>query len=156
MRPVHHTGLCPADLELALRFYVEGVGLQVLFDVTMATDLAPLLGVTTTSVRTVFLGDPAMPEAGALELLDLGTGRVATQAPAEPRRGLFLLSFQVPVEPALERLAALGLGGAPRRMPTPAGGLVATVVDPDGVVVELLDQPLSLAAVRRAERSTGE
>ena len=143
---VHHTGLCPADLDLALRFYVDGLGLQVLFDVTMATDLAPLLGEPTSSVRTVFLGDEQAPDAGALELLDLGTGRVQGQAAPSglPQRGLFLLSFQVPVEPALTRLAALGLGGEPRRMATPGGGLVATVVDPDGVVVELLDQPLSL------------
>jgi len=147
VRPVHHTGLCPADLDLSLRFYVQGIGLEVLFDVTMSTDLEPLLGERTSSVRTVFLGNPDLPEAGALELLDLGTGRVQHEEPAPgvARRGLFLLSFQVPVEPALQRLAELGLGGSPRRMPTPAGGLVATVADPDGVVVELLDQPLSLA-----------
>jgi glyoxylase I family protein len=44
----------------------------------------------------------------------------------------------------LDRLASLGVGGEPRIMPTPGGGLAATVVDPDGVVVELLDQAVSL------------
>ena len=62
-------------------------------------------------------------------------------APAQtglPNRGVFLLSFQVDVPGVLARLADLGLGGVPRTMATPRGGLAATVVDPDGVLVELL------------------
>jgi catechol 2,3-dioxygenase-like lactoylglutathione lyase family enzyme len=143
---VHHAGLCPADLEASLRFYVDGLGLDVLFDVQLETDLEPLLGERTDRVRTVFLGSSDHPDAGTLELLDLGTGRVQHQAAGSglPRRGLFLLSFQVPVEPALARLAALGLGSPYRRMTAPSGSLAATVVDPDGVLVELLDQPLTL------------
>ncbi len=46
---------------------------------------------------------------------------------------MFLLSFQVDVPSVLARL-----GGAPKTMPTPRSGLAATVVDPDGVRVELL------------------
>lgn len=146
MAQVHHTGLCPADLDASLRFYVDGLGLDVLVDVTLAADLEPLLGERTDKVRTVFLGSAEHPDAGTLELLDLGTGRVQQQpaAAGRPQRGLFLLSFQVPVEPALERLAQLGLGAPHRRMTAPSGNLAATVVDPDGVVVELLDQPLTL------------
>jgi hypothetical protein len=48
------------------------------------------------------------------------------------------------VREVLDRLAALGVGGPPRVMPTPAGGLAATVIDPDGVLVELLDRAVSL------------
>lgn len=146
MVAVHHTGLCPADMDAALRFYVDGIGLDVLFDVTLAADLEPLLGESTEKVRTVFLGSREHGGVATLELLDLGTGRVAAQppAPGRPQRGLFLLSFQVPVEPALARLAALGMGGTPRRMSATSGGLAATVTDPDGVVVELLDQPLTI------------
>jgi catechol 2,3-dioxygenase-like lactoylglutathione lyase family enzyme len=145
---VHHTGLWPADMDESLRFYVDGVGLSVLFDVNLSVDLEPLLGVTTSKVRTVFLGDPAHSDAGVLELVDLGTGSAAAEPPGSglPRRGAFLVSFHVPVEKTLGRLASLGLGGTPRRMPTPAGGLSATVVDPDGIVVELLDQPISLGS----------
>jgi catechol 2,3-dioxygenase-like lactoylglutathione lyase family enzyme len=152
MVPVHHTGLCPADLDASLRFYVEGIGLEVLFDVVIDADLAPLLGEHTQKVRTVFLGSRANSEAGALELLDLGTGRIANHdaAAGAPQRGLFLVSFNLPVAPALERLAALGLGGQPRRMSTPTGGLAATVIDPDGVMVELLDQSLSFDRPDRA------
>jgi len=148
MPQVHHTGICPADMDASLRFYVEGVGLEVLFDIVLKADLSPLLGVTTSKPRTIFLGSKAAPDAGILELLDLGSGDVADERPLSglPARGLFLVSFNVPVVPALARLAALGLGGPPRRMSTPGGGVAATVVDPDGVMVELLDQPVSLGS----------
>jgi catechol 2,3-dioxygenase-like lactoylglutathione lyase family enzyme len=142
---VNHVGICPADMDASLRFYVDGVGMSVLFDVVLPIDLDPLLGVTTSKVRTVFLGDPAYRDVGVLELLDLGTGKAAGE-PAQsglPQRGACLVSFNVPVEATLARLESLGLGGTPRRMPT-AGGMSATVVDPDGVMVELLDQVVSL------------
>lgn len=132
-------------MEAALRFYRDGLGLQVLLDVTMDADLEPLLGVRTVSPRTVFLGDHDQPRVGSVELLDLGDGLLPDGAPVAglPHRGAFLLSFQLPVSTALQRLAELGLGGKPRTMHTRAGGTVAVVVDPDGVLVELLDQPIS-------------
>lgn len=145
MGQLHHAALCPADLDASLRFYVDGLGLDLLVDVTMPVDLDPLLGVSTEKVRTVFLGSRERADAGTLELLDLGTGHDREPPHAgRPQRGLFLLSFQLPVEESLARLASLGLGGTPRRMTAPSGALAATVVDPDGVVVELLDQPLTL------------
>ncbi|MDX6741467.1 VOC family protein [Actinocorallia sp. A-T 12471] len=146
MIQVHHVGLCPADVAESLRFYVEGIGLTVLFDVVLPVDLEPLLGTVTDRPRTIFLGDESDPDRGVLELLDLGTDAVAGEEPARglPHRGAFLVSFQVPVRATLDRLAALGLGGTPRVMPTPSGGIVATVVDPDGVMVELMDGPVTI------------
>jgi catechol 2,3-dioxygenase-like lactoylglutathione lyase family enzyme len=139
-----HTGLCPADMETSLHFYRDGIGLDVLFDFTMEADLAPLLGRPTTQVRAVFLGSPGNPQAGTLELLDLGQPEFA-DAPTGggvPHRGLFLLSFQVDVTDVIARLRRLGLGGQPRIMKARKGS-AATVVDPDGVTVELLDAPVS-------------
>jgi catechol 2,3-dioxygenase-like lactoylglutathione lyase family enzyme len=142
---VHHTGLCPADLELSLRFYTDGVGLQVLADFQLNADLEALLGRHTSRVRTVFLGSKDSPQSGTLELVDLGGSGFAGEPPGTgtPQRGLFLLSFHTPVRAALDRLAALNLGGAPRTMTGPDGTLTATVVDPDGVTVELLSRPLA-------------
>jgi catechol 2,3-dioxygenase-like lactoylglutathione lyase family enzyme len=138
---VHHTGLCPADFDTSLRFYRDGIGLDVLVDTVLATDVKPLLGMHTTKVRTVFLGEADNRDAGILELLDLGSDEV-TGGPAQtglPSRGLFLISLQVDVEAVLARLSELGLGGVPRRMTVPNGDLLAaSVVDPDGVTVELL------------------
>ena len=113
---VHHAGLCPADIEASIRFYRDGIGLSVLADFTMNADLEPLLGRRTSHVRAVFLGSPNSPQGGTLELLDLGDHeiRLEPEGSGTPHRGLFLLSFEVPVAEVLERLARLGLGGAPR------------------------------------------
>jgi catechol 2,3-dioxygenase-like lactoylglutathione lyase family enzyme len=140
MTLLHHAGICCRDVDESLRFYRDGVGLTVLTDVVLDADLAPLLGVTTTSVRTVFLGDADRPDAGIVELLHLGVASVDDAAPQSgtPARGVFLLSLQVDVDDVLTRLAELGFGGTPLSMPTPGGGKAATVVDPDGVMVELL------------------
>jgi catechol 2,3-dioxygenase-like lactoylglutathione lyase family enzyme len=141
MTIVHHTGLCPADFDAALRFYREGIGLDILVDSVMAMDLEPLLGIRTASVRTVFLGDADRPDGGIVELIDVGSSDI-TDAPTQsgvPSRGLFLLSLQVDIQAVLARLAALGLGQPWRTMTRPDGSLLAaTVVDPDGVIVELL------------------
>ena len=137
---LHHAGICVADIEEALRFYRDGLGLSVVADKVLEADLESLLGVHTRSVRTVFLGAPDHPDGGIVELLDLDLKEIS-DAPAQtglPKRGVFLLSFQVDVAVVLARLADLGLGGVPRTMPTPRGGVAATVVDPDGVMVELL------------------
>lgn len=145
MTPVHHTGLCPADLELSLRFYRDGIGLEVLADCTIDANLEELLGRPTRRIRTVFLGSKLSTGSGTLELLDLGepgfTGEPA--GTGIPARGLFLLSFQTPVRAALDRLDALGLGGTPRTMTAPDGNITATVVDPDGITVELLNRPMT-------------
>jgi catechol 2,3-dioxygenase-like lactoylglutathione lyase family enzyme len=142
MTLLHHAGICCRDLDESLRFYRDGIGLAVLADVVLDADLAPLLGVTTTSVRTVFLGEADRPDAGIVELLQLGVESVDGAAPqaGTPARGVFLLSLQVNVDDVLARLAEMGVGGTPLAMPTPGGGKAATVVDPDGVMVELLPQ----------------
>jgi catechol 2,3-dioxygenase-like lactoylglutathione lyase family enzyme len=144
MTMVHHTGLCPSDLDASLRFYRDGIGLTVLADFTMDADLEPLLGRRTSHLRAVFLGSPDSPQGGTLELLDLEQSDIRDEPTGSgtPHRGLFLLSFQVPVAEVLSRLADLGLGGQPRTMMSPRG-LTASVIDPDGVTVELLAGPMS-------------
>jgi catechol 2,3-dioxygenase-like lactoylglutathione lyase family enzyme len=141
---IDHVAICPADIDAALHFYRDGIGLDVLFDVSFDNDFEPLLGVPTTKPRTIFLGDREREDAGRVELFDLGTGELpdGRVAAGLPHRGAFLLSFTVQVEDTLQRLAGLGLGGEPRRLPTP-GGLAAVVVDPDGVMVELLSRAVS-------------
>ncbi|MDT5081072.1 MAG: lactoylglutathione lyase [Mycobacterium sp.] len=145
MAMVHHTGLCPADIEQSLRFYRDGIGLTVLADFTMDADLEPLLGRRTSHVRAVFLGSPDSPQSGTLELLDPGGSdiREEPKGSGTPHRGMFLLSFVVDVADVLRRLADLDVGGEPRTMTT-VGGTTATVVDPDGVTVELLSGPMTM------------
>jgi catechol 2,3-dioxygenase-like lactoylglutathione lyase family enzyme len=142
MTSVHHVGICPADMDVALRFYRDGLGLDVLVDTEMAGDMESLLGVQTTSLRTIFLGNAKRPDAGIVELVDLKIPEIAsgTAQAGLPARGLFLLSFQVDVKAVLERLAAMGVGGTPRTMRVVGGAIAATVTDPDGVMVELLQE----------------
>ena len=147
MTTLHHAGVCVRDMDASLRFYRDGLGLTVLTDKVLHADLNSLLAVRTESVRTVFLGDADHTDSGIVELLDLGVERIADDGPQPgvAARGVFLLSVQVDVRATLSRLAEMGLGGTPRTMPTPGGGLAATVTDPDGVMVELL--PMGRLAV---------
>jgi hypothetical protein len=99
----------------------------------------------------VFLGDRDVPDvfSGVLELNSFIGGDVpAGQPVGPPRAGLFMVSFFVDVDATLKRLADMGLGGAPRRVErsTPNGPIViATVRDPDGVLVLLTPGPITQA-----------
>ena len=59
---------------------------------------------------------------------------------------MFLLSLYTEVDAALDRLAALDLGGPPRRISVYGGVQMAVVRDPNGVLVELIERS---AATRR-------
>jgi catechol 2,3-dioxygenase-like lactoylglutathione lyase family enzyme len=140
---VHHSVLVVGDLERSLRFYRDGLGLDVLHDREVEGDWPGLFDAPTRRLRAVFLGDPNLPDlfAGVLELNEYPGAELAAGAPSSPARtGFLLLSFFGDVDATLERLASLGLGGTPRRITqsTPSGPIViATVRDPDGLLVLL-------------------
>ena len=139
---IHHSVVVVRDLEASLRFYRDGLGLELLADRQVDGDWPHLLDAPSRSVRAVFLGDSRVPDdhSGVLEL-NVFDGNVPEGPPASPlRSGFLLLSFFVDVEATLGRLVRLGLGGSPRRVtqPTPNGRVaIATVRDPDGVLVLL-------------------
>ena len=139
---IHHSVVVVGDLEASLRFYRDGLGLDVLLDRRVEGDWPGLLDAPTRSLRAVFLGDARVPDdhAGVLELNVFDGDVPAGPPPSPPRTGFFMLSFFVDVDATLSRLAALGLGGPPRRViqSTPNGPVtVATVRDPDGLLVLL-------------------
>jgi catechol 2,3-dioxygenase-like lactoylglutathione lyase family enzyme len=139
---IHHSVVVVRDLEASLRFYRDGLGLEVLQDRTVEGDWPALLDAPGRSLRAVFLGDPRVPDdqSGVLELNLFDSG-IAEGVPASARRsGFLLLSFFVDVDATLGRLADLGLGGSPRRVTQPTANgqvAIATVRDPDGVLVLL-------------------
>ena len=150
-RIVHHVAICPRDISASLAFYVDGIGLDVLFDTMVTADLKTLVGAPSNQTRTVFLGDPADPNSGAVELIEIAGFDATAELPVVfgVRVGLHLISFQVAVEETLERLAQLRMGGDPRRIRTSRSrDLVAVVIDPDGTMVELLDRPMSAALLQ--------
>ena len=139
------------DLGASLRFYRDGLGLDVLLDRRVEGDWPGLLDAPTRSLRAVFLGDARVPDdhAGVLELNVLDGDVPAGPPPSPPRTGFFMLSFFVDVDATLSRLAALGLGGPPRRViqSTPNGPVtVATVRDPDGLLVLLTPGSITRSA----------
>ncbi|MEZ5501819.1 MAG: VOC family protein [Halioglobus sp.] len=139
MAVIHHSAICVRDLDAGLRFWCEGLGFEPIMDHAFEGDWPTLLRAPSTSLRAVFLGDPGRPECGIVELVDLGD--VPDTQPAQSgaaTSGFLLLSVMTDLEAALARLAALGLGGVPRRI-TVSGIDMAVVMDPNGVQVELVD-----------------
>ena len=142
---VHHSAVYTRDVDTSLRFYRDGLGLRVLMDHEFDGDWRTLFDAPGNRLRSVFLGDPDTPDAGIVELVafaedvagDAGSG----VAPAPPAAGFFLLSFFVDVPDTLARLDTLGLDAGARRIRVrgPGGDVeMATVRDPDGVLVELV------------------
>jgi catechol 2,3-dioxygenase-like lactoylglutathione lyase family enzyme len=149
---VHHSAIVVHDVEASLRFWRDGVGFEVTMDMHFDGDWSTLFGAPANRLRSIFLGDPARPDAGVVELVQFGSETTAQRPEgsgawsrdvASPAAGpgFFLLSCYVDVDAVLDRLRALDLGGEPRRIvvPGPGGDVqMATVVDPDGVLVELI------------------
>lgn len=152
MPAIHHTAICTRDVDASLRFWRDGLGFQVLMDETFTGDWPTLLRAPDTSLRSVFLGDPANADSGIVELVDLGPVDDGAPGDGSPSPGFLLVSLMTDLDAALDRLAELGLGGAPRRIEASGVGM-AVVTDPDGVVVELIDvgASASLAALTATE-----
>jgi catechol 2,3-dioxygenase-like lactoylglutathione lyase family enzyme len=141
---VHHSAICVADVEASLRFYREGLGLEVLMDQSFEGDWPTLFDARSNRLRSIFLGDAANPDAGIVELVSFGDGAEGRSPDPVPREGFFLLSFNVDVEETLDRMAQLGFADL-RRIDQPAGALgtvpMAVLRDPDGVRIELIGSP---------------
>ena len=139
---VHHSAIQVHDIESSLRFYHDGIGLEVLMDHVFEGDWPTLFDTDSTSLRSIFLGDPRHADAGLVELVVFDE-KVPSPAPTEAPdagAGFFLLSFYVDVDATLARLGSLGFGPARRiEQPAPTGSVtMATVRDPDGVRIELV------------------
>lgn len=142
MPPLHHAAVCTSDLAHARRFWQEGLGLVEFFDHEFVGDWPTLFSASTDRLRSVFLGDPAHPESGIVELVAFERTDPAYAATTGPRAGFFLLSFNVDVEATLQRLATLGFADGVRRIEVAAGNgkhvPMAVVRAPDNVLVELI------------------
>ena len=140
---MHHSAINARDFEESLRFYRDGLGLEVMMDHEFDGDWQTLFGAKTDRLHSVFLGDPSNPDSGIVELVSFAGMRERDPDPEEPQEGFFLLSFFVgEVDAVLERLRSLNLERKPTRIeqPGPDGSnvVMATVRDPDGVLVELI------------------
>jgi glyoxylase I family protein len=128
-----------------MRFWCDGLGFAELFDHTFTGDWPTLFGATTDRLRSVFLGDPAAPDTGLVELVQFEDAQPGPPPPSAPALGFFLLSLERAVDVTLAGLAELGFDDDVRRieMPAPGGKVVvmAVITAPDGVRVELIGPP---------------
>ena len=142
MSGIHHTAIVTADVDLARRFWCDGLGFTELMDHTFRGDWPTLFGATSEVLRSVFLGDPRTPDAGIVELVVFEDAEPGPPPATSPRFGFFLVSVEREVETTLATLATLGFADDVRRisMPAPGGTSVAMAVltAPDGVLVELV------------------
>ena len=142
---VHHSAIHVRDMETSLRFYRDGIGLDVFMDHVFEGDWPTLFDAPSSTLRSVFLGDPAHPDAGVVELVTFDPPASDSAAPdsAAAGTGFFLLSFYVDVDEVLGRLSALGFGPGRRiEQPGPTGAVsMACVYDPDGIRIELVGIP---------------
>ena len=139
---LHHAAICTSDLDSALRFWRDGLGLQQQFDAVFTGRWPELFKSRSGELRSVFLADPDQPTAGIVELVIFEGADPQAPSPPQPRHGFFLLSFQRDPDETLARLAELGLDRGVRQIRQPAGNdrhvPMAVVTAPDGVVVELI------------------
>jgi catechol 2,3-dioxygenase-like lactoylglutathione lyase family enzyme len=140
---VHHSAINARDFDASLRFYRDGLGLEVMMDQEFDGDWPALFGAKASRLHSVFLGDPSNPDAGIVELVSFDGMKDPNPDADNPQIGFFLLSFMVgDVDAALDRLRSLDLDRKKTRIehPSPDGSAVvmATVRDPDGVLVELI------------------
>jgi glyoxylase I family protein len=139
MAKVHHSAICTHDIDASLEFWRDGVGFSVLMDMEFPGDWPTLFGAPTESLRSLFLGDAADPDGGIVELVDFGpvTAGPTTSTPAG---GFFLLSVYVDLDFVLQRLLAIDPARELRQITVQGGIRMAVVRDPNGVLVELIDQ----------------
>ena len=86
---IHHSVVVVGDLEASLRFYRDGLGLDLLVDRQVEGDWPDLFDAPSRRVRAVFLGDAAVPDdqAGVLELNVFDGDLPAGPPPSPPGPG---------------------------------------------------------------------
>src|SRR3979490_3506893 len=101
MSGIHHSVIAVGDFGASLRFYRDGIGLDVLQDRKVEGDWPALFDAPSRTLHAVFLGDAHVPDvsAGVLELIDFPDSSIPTSssAPAPPT-GLFQLSLFADLE----------------------------------------------------------
>ena len=142
MTGVHHTAIVTTDVERALSFWQDGLGLTILFDHVFTGDWPTLFDASTDTLRSIFLGDPSTPDSGIVELVVFDNPAPERESIAGPAPGFFLVSLNRDVEATLRRLADLEFADDVRQIvvPAPHGKQVqmAVITAPDGVRVELI------------------
>lgn len=139
---IHHVAILTSDLDLSLRFWRDGLGLVEFMKGTFTGDWPALFDAESEQLQSIFLGDPATPSAGIVELVQMDGVQAPPDSGTALSHGFFLVSMERAVEPTLARLARLGFEDGVRRISVPAPGgrsvEMAVITAPDGVRLELI------------------
>ncbi|HRD59619.1 MAG TPA: VOC family protein [Nocardioides sp.] len=139
-----HVGITVADLDRALAFYRDGLGLTVQSDrVAESPTLATLTGVSVTRLRIALLDAPG---GGVFELLQYDDGAMGEPLPASRAGTGHVCVFVDDLGEATARLLAFGGTQVSAEPVTVSGGEYAGrrcvyLRDPDGYLVELFTGP---------------
>lgn len=140
---IHHTAIRVSDEERSLRFYRDGLGMEVTVKGDFEGPWRRLFGATSDRLSMTMLGDTTSPSAGTVELVHGDdTNHSSDGAAGASASGVMLISFYCDVDATLTRLADLGFTEHQRVEIPGADGpvIMASVRDPDGVLVELVDR----------------
>lgn len=134
-----HVVIFVADADRSLAFYRDGLGLATILDREFEGPWSQMFdGIASRRLRAVMLGDVDHPDRGYVELLAFADPVDAGPGAQPIATGTVMLSFMVDLAEVLPKLEAVGATGV-RRATLNNGVDVATLRDPDGTLVELLD-----------------
>ena len=141
-----HGGITVKDMESSLKFYRDGLQLEVEFDVINGADyLRTVVAMPFSEIRIVYL---RIPHSGFIELLEYrGLERHSASARPSDFGGGHLCLYVDDVDAIASRLQQLGY---PSRSANPVeivagpniGAKVIYMIDPDGYFVELFQKPV--------------
>ena len=141
-----HGGITVKDMESSLKFYRDGLQLEVEFDVINGADyLRTVVAMPFSEIRIVYL---RIPNSGFIELLEYrGLERHSASARPSDFGGGHLCLYVDDVEAIASRLQQLGYAS---RSAKPVeivagpniGAKVIYMIDPDGYFVELFQKPV--------------
>jgi len=142
-----HAGITVKDMDISLRYYCEGLGLEMAFDkIVDGPYLREVLSIPLTAIRAAYLN---IPGGGFVELLEYqGVERLpATARPCDFGSG-HLCFYVEEIDVLASRLKSMGYLA---RSETPiditsgpnSGARSIYSLDPDGYPVELFQRPPS-------------
>lgn len=141
-----HGGITVKDMEASLKFYRDGLQLEVEFDVINSADyLRTVVAMPFSEIRIVYL---RIPNSGFVELLEYrGVERHSASARPADFGGGHLCLYVDDIEAISARMQKLGYAS---RSDKPIdivagpniGAKVIYMIDPDGYFIELFQKPI--------------
>ncbi len=141
-----HGGITVKDMEASLKFYRDGLQLEVEFDVINSADyLRTVVAMPFSEIRIVYL---RIPNSGFVELLEYrGVERHSASARPADFGGGHLCLYVDDIEAISARMQKLGYSSrSDKQVDIVAGpnigAKVIYMIDPDGYFIELFQKPI--------------